>query len=327
MGDVVDAPLGLLAVGDVEDDAVPHYVAVLEPPGLGDALDPLDGAFGRHETQLDLLGRQGLRRPPQGVLPLMIVVGVNVVPEALGVGHKRVGIDAEQLAVAVADEGVVHRAVGLAQSPENGAGNVRRHALKLLLALAQRLFGALAAGDVLDEAEVVFAAVEGQIVRVHPYRENSSILGPVSRLETCQAALLQTRPVRAQFLIGQVRHDIREVHAQQFLAGIAEHIAGVPVDVEVAAVGIDPENREAYLIDRKLGHLQRRLGAPPFGDIGRDTADGHHISRRVAHRELDREERVCAVVEHQLLLALDRPSGFDHGAVLGDAQFGEAFLE
>ena len=62
VGQIVDPPLGFLAVGDIQHDAVPHHVAVLDPPRLGDALHPFGLAPRRYETHLHLLGLEVLGR-------------------------------------------------------------------------------------------------------------------------------------------------------------------------------------------------------------------------------------------------------------------------
>ena len=74
------------------------------------------------------------------------------------------------------------------------------------------------------------------------------------------------------------------------------------------------------VLDALLGLLARR-------DVGRDAADRDDLAARIAHRELDREQGVLAVVEAHFFLLLDDLAGLDDGAVLGDARIRERLRE
>src|SRR5262245_66692131 len=175
-------------------------------------------------------------------------------------------VDAEVLQIGV-DETEADRGRGVDRL------DVRQLAARLLLALAQRFFGSLALGDVMDDRDKTwFTTKLNRLDRDSGYKRFARF--PFYRhLEVANVTLLFQNRAHMPAVRGIDREfEVGPSFSDHLIAPITEHLAPAIIDLENDAVGLagDAENartRAERFGETLLALAQRLLGALTLGNV------------------------------------------------------------
>ncbi|MCY1347849.1 hypothetical protein D9M69_339720 [compost metagenome] len=173
------------------------------------------------------------------------------------------GAVADQRAAALADEGEVHRCLGVRPlESEHQARDVGGDTFQPRLAFLQRGPRAAPFGDVAEVDHQVLGLAETQEAQRHVHRQQAAVGAPALALEMQRLTLAAARaaPQVEPAVHVQVGLEVGQRPLDHLSRRVAEHLLGGAVGVAHAAVPVDPENADGALVDGELGQAQCLLG-------------------------------------------------------------------
>ena len=285
---------GFAVLGDVDAGADEAHELAVGPDMRTAAFEqPAPRAVVALQAELHFVGPARVERGVIGVERAVEIRRVQVVAPA--VADLLLDVAADEIEPALVEP---RAALVLAAHPDEHRRRVRRGA-EALLALAQRGFGAIAAGDVADESaehEVVAEAdrrdreFDGEFGAVAMHRRHLDALVQHARDAGFHVAMQAAAMLLAQALGDD---ELGELAAQRLGACPAEHLLGVRIPAGDDSLVVDRDHAVERGLDDELvallGEAQRTLGRASRG-VGAFAARGvdQHEGRRTRRRSTAR---------------------------------------
>ena len=321
MAGALELLLGLLAVGDVEDDAVhgfgPARLVVL---GRAERIDPALLAARQQDAIFDAarLFRKMLELRADDLLP---VLGMDVLLELAGIGEL-VGVEAEQVAGAVGEAGRSGRGI---ERPDSELGALDRQ-LELVARGLELVLGLHPVGDVdedaVDRLDLFIVVARGGAEAVDPADLAVGADDPIFAGDRAFGEIVVAVEDEAVAVVGMDALPERLAVGQEILAD-ADDLAGavgIPGDAGARVVRPDAElgagHGELELVAHLLELFFLRCVPGPVADGRREEAPALHLD--LEHGELDRDDP-AVLAERLGLHALAENLGRAAGHVGGEA--------
>ena len=196
--------------------------------------------------------------------------GQELLSQAGCAAHRQLDLLDEQLGVDVTAH-LVEEQIGIPADARELIVEVMRHAAGELpdglhlLTLPQAELELLALADVARERTAVIGTFEREQVRGDLDGYEATVTGAVSRLEGALAGLPQHRPDLRPVLRIDVSVELVDVHAQELLARMTEHLSRCVVHVDDAGVLLHEVGGVRQVVDGELGEPQHPVGVVAHG--------------------------------------------------------------
>jgi hypothetical protein len=256
--------LGMLARRDIRDHSHhPHQTARVVEVRPAAPLDPYQGAV----RPVHAIADEQLRVPRvqcaqcgQDAIP---IVAVNP-GECLLAGHRRLGIDAENVAgFTRANDGVGGHIPGIREHLSRFGGEPQT-----LFAVAQRLLCLLALGNVAAHADVIAPVLERDRLDVDLHRKDRPVFSPVHALEQRETCLFADSRDFLERGIAGVRIDVLHGQRQQLFTAVAQLTTGLVVDVEESpGRAVDDLERIVGAVEQVAEQIERLFTLLAFRDV------------------------------------------------------------
>src|SRR6266545_1529642 len=154
--------------------------------------------------------------------------------------------------------------------------DVRQLAARLLLALAQRFFGPLALGDVMDDRDKTWFATKLNRLDRDPGYKRFARFPFYRHLEVANVTLLFQNRAHMPAVRGIDREvKVSPAFSDHFIAPITEHLAPAIIDLENDAVGLAGDDETVRTCAERFGETllalaQRFLGPLALGNVAGD---------------------------------------------------------